>query len=567
MSSPSSQPDSQATTPSSPGPQRREVFSSRYVFMLAAIGSAVGLGNIWRFPYVAYDNGGGAFLIPYIVALFTAGIPLLFLDFALGHRYRGSAPLVFRRFKKRTESLGWIQVGIAFFITIYYAAIIGWAGLYAIKSLTQAWGDDPDTYFFSDFLQFDAEATFSLDIVPQIAIALFLVWILAIVVLAIGVDKGIGKVAMVFMPILVVIFFIVCIRAVFLPGAEIGLDALFTPDWAALTNPTVWVAAYGQIFFSLSVGFGIMLTYSSYLKPRTNLTGTGLVTGFANSSFEVLAGIGVFAALGFMAAQANVAVDAVATSGIGLAFVAFPAIINQMPLGGLFGFLFFASLFIAGFTSLFSLLEVVVSAVKDKFDLKRKTAAISVGVVMAAISLALFSTTSGLASLDIMDKFTNNVGIVAIALIVVITVDWMLRRIDEFSMHLNAVSSFRVNTIWRICVVNVTTLVLGFTLVQELITLSQEPYGGYSETQVAIFGWAVLGIILVVAIVAPMIPWPGHLNVDGPPGSDFGVMPEFNRILHRPRRWKSDAPITAFDATEDSRAVPIVTNTTPEGRA
>lgn len=133
-----SSPSQQAVQPSQGGPQRREVFSSRYVFMLAAIGSAVGLGNIWRFPYIAYDNGGGAFLIPYIIALLTAGIPLLFLDFALGHRYRGSAPLTFRRFKKRTESLGWVQVGIAFFITIYYAVIIAWAGLYAIKSLTQA---------------------------------------------------------------------------------------------------------------------------------------------------------------------------------------------------------------------------------------------------------------------------------------------------------------------------------------------------------------------------------------------------------------------------------------------
>ncbi len=148
-----------------------------------------------------------------------------------------------------------------------------------------------------------------------------------------------------------------------------------------------------------------MLTYSSYLKPRTNLTGTGLVTGFANSSFEVLAGIGVFAALGFIAVQSNVAVDEVTTSGIGLAFVAFPAIITQMPFGAVFGFLFFASLYIAGFTSLFSLLEVVVSAVKDKFNLSRKTAAIGVGVLMAVLSPGLFSTTSGLATLDIMDKF------------------------------------------------------------------------------------------------------------------------------------------------------------------
>ena len=529
--------------------QRREVFSSRWAFLFAAIGSAVGLGNIWRFPYVAYDNGGGAFLIPYLIALLTAGIPLLFLDYALGHRYRGSAPLVFRRIKSWAEPVGWIQVGVAFFITIYYAAIIGWAGLYAVKSFTKAWGSDPDSYFFGEFLQFDETATFSTDFVPQIALALAIVWIAAIVVLAIGVDKGIGKVSTFFIPILVVLFLIVVVQAVLLPGAATGLDALFTPDWGALTNPTVWVAAYGQIFFSLSVGFGIMLTYSSYLRPRSNLTGTGLTTAFANSSFEVLAGIGVFAALGFMAVQQSVAVDEVATSGIGLAFVAFPAIINEMAFGPAFGFLFFASLTIAGFTSLFSLMEVVVSAIKDKFNLPRKSVAIGIGTLMALLSLGLFSTTSGLMALDVMDKFTNNVGIVAIALISVIILDWILRRIDEFGTHLNAVSSFRVGTVWRICVVNVTTLVLGFTLIQELITLVREGYGGYTAGQVALYGWAVIALIVLLAMALSIIPWRGDTPLNGPPGSDFGVDPDIRRTVREPRRYSEqplvDAPPAA----------------------
>lgn len=543
------------TTPQAGQAQRREVFSSRWAFLFAAVGSAVGLGNIWRFPYVAYDNGGGAFLIPYLIALLTAGIPLLFLDYALGHRYRGSAPLVFRRIKSWAEPVGWIQVGVAFFITIYYAAIIGWAGLYAIKSFTKAWGADTNAHFFGEFLQYDETATFSTDFVPQIALALALVWIAAIIVLAIGVDKGIGKVATFFIPILVVLFLIVVVQAVLLPGAATGLDALFTPDWGALTNPTVWVAAYGQIFFSLSVGFGIMLTYSSYLRPRSNLTGTGLTTAFANSSFEVLAGIGVFAALGFMAVQQSVAVDEVATSGIGLAFVAFPAIINEMAFGPVFGFLFFASLTIAGFTSLFSLMEVVVSAIKDKFNLPRKSVAIGIGTLMALLSLGLFSTTSGLLALDVMDKFTNNVGIVAIALISVIVLDWILRRIDEFGTHLNAVSSFRVGTVWRICVVNVTTLVLGFTLIQELITLVREGYGGYTTGQVALYGWAVIALIVLLAMALSIIPWRGDTPLNGPPGSDFGVDPDIRRTVREPRRYTEESLVDAPPAAGSSPTV------------
>lgn len=516
---------------------RREVFSTRIAFLLAAIGSAVGLGNIWRFPYVAYDNGGGAFLVPYLVALLTAGIPLLFLDYTLGHRFRGSAPLVFRRMKSWAEPIGWVQVGISFFITIYYAAIIAWAGLYTVKSFNMAWGDNPQDYFLKDFLQMDPSVTFSFSIVPQIAVALALVWVLAIVVLAMGVDEGIGKVSKIFMPILTVLFIIVVLQALFLPGAAAGLNAFFTPDWGALSNPSVWVAAYGQIFFSLSVGFGIMLTYSSYLKPRTNLTGTGLVTAFANSSFEVLAGIGVFAALGFMAFQQNTEVNEVATSGIGLAFFAFPTIINQMALGPIFGVLFFGSLTIAGFTSLFSLLEVVVSAVKDKLNLPRKSTAIAVGVVMGLLSLALFSTTSALVTLDIMDKYTNQIGIVSVALITIVLLDWVMRRIDEFSLHLNAVSSFKVGTVWRICVVNVTTIVLGYTLLQELISLIREPYEGYSLAQLGWYGWGVLAVIGVSSLLLALIPWQNGTSLIGPPGSDFGVDPDNERTIDRPRKY------------------------------
>ena len=318
------------------------------------------------------------------------------------------------------------------------------------------------------------------------------------------------------------------------------LNAFFTPNWSALSNPSVWVAAYGQIFYSLSVSFGIMMTYASYLKPRTNLTGTGMVTAFANSSFEVLAGIGVFSALGFMAAQSGTTVKDAASSGIGLAFIAFPTIINEMPGGAIFGVLFFGSLTIAGFTSLFSLFEVVVSAVRDKLNLPRKQTAITMGVIMAVLSLALFANTGGIVNLDIMDKFTNNVGIVSIALILIVILDWVLRRIDEFSTHLNMVSSFRVGTMWRICVVNITTLVLGFTLFQELFGLLKEPYGGYTTTQVGIYGWGVLVIILVAAAILTTMKWPEGVPLDGPPGSDFGVDPEVERVPKIPQQYKHD---------------------------
>lgn len=532
-----------STASSTAKPQRREVFSTRAAFIFAAIGSAVGLGNIWRFPYVAYDSGGGAFLIPYLVALLTAGIPLLFLDFAIGHRFRGSAPKSMRRIKSWAEPIGWVQVGIAFFITVYYAVIIAWSFIYAWKSLSKSWGADAETHFMEDFLHADTESVMSLNFVPTISIVLLLVWVLVIGILAAGVDKGIGKVSVIFIPLLTVLFVAVVIYSLTLDGAAKGLDAFFTPDWSALSDSSVWIAAYGQIFFSLSVAFGIMLTYASYLKPRTNLTGSGLVTAFANSSFEVLAGIGVFATLGFMATQSGQAVDEVATSGIGLAFIAFPTVISEMPgvVGSIFGLLFFLSLAIAGVTSLMSLLEVVVSAVRDKLNLGRVQATLVVGIPMAVISMLAFPTTSGLATLDIVDKFTNNIGIVLVALLTIIAVDWILHRSNELAMHLNAVSSFKVGTVWRIFVSNITPVVLAVILFQELVGLVQENYGGYSDAQIDVYGWGVIGVILIGALIMAILPWRGHHRLDGPPGSDFGVTPDFKRTPHLPRKHNPEA--------------------------
>lgn len=528
-------------------PQRREVFSSRAAFLFAAIGSAVGLGNIWRFPYVAYESGGGAFLIPYIVALLTAGIPLLFLDYALGHRFRGSAPKTYRRIKPWAEPVGWVQVGISFFITVYYSVIIAWAAIYAWKSIGKTWGDDPNGHFFGDFLQADTETVTSLDFVGPIAIVLLLVWVAVIAVLALGVDKGIGKVSKMFIPLLIVLFIAVVAFSLTLDGAVDGLDAFFTPNWSALSDSQVWIAAYGQIFFSLSVAFGIMLTYSSYLKPRTNLTGTGLVTAFANSSFEVLAGIGVFATLGFMAAQTGEPIGEVVTGGIGLAFIAFPTVISQMPgvLGSVFGVLFFVSLTVAGFTSLMSLLEVVVSAAQDKLDLPRRTAVLGIGGAMAVIAMILFPTTTGLVTLDIMDRWTNQIGIVGVALAAIIVLDWVLRRTDEFGMHLNAVSSFKVGTWWRVCVANITPIVLGFTLLQEILERMREPYEGYSAAQLGWFGWGVIAVIVVGALMMTVAPWRGEHYLDGPPGSDFGVRPAHKLALRAPQLADRDTAASA----------------------
>lgn len=501
----------------------RATWTGRSMFLFAAIGSAIGLGNIWRFPYIAYDNGGGAFLLPYVVALITAGVPVLVLDYVLGHRFRGSAPLVWRRISARTEAIGWVQTIITYIIAVYYAVILAWSTIYTWFSLKLAWGEDPEAFFVGDFLHADNESINSTTVVWPIAITLAVIWVLIVAVMALGIRKGTGMLSSVFVPTLIVLFLILVGRSLFLPGAGEGLEAFFTPRWSALADPTVWMAAYGQIFYSLAIAFGIMMTQASYLKRRSNLSGLGTVVGLSNSGFEVLAGIGVFATLGFMASTSGVAVDEVATSGIGLAFIAFPTIINQMPGGPLFGVLFFGSLFIAGFTSLVTIVEVVVSSFQDKFRLERRTASIAVGVACAVPSLVLFPVTTGLGSLDIVDKFVNVLGIVLIAVISTITIGWVLKRTPELRSHVNAVSSLQLGRWWDFSLTVITPLILGITFILEVRLLLIEGYGSYASHKVVIFGW-ILGLMLYLgAFGLSRIPWPRGTIVDGPPAGDFGV--------------------------------------------
>ena len=492
---------------------KRGAFSSRTVFILAAIGSAVGLGNIWRFPYVAYENGGGAFLIPYLVALLTAGLPFLLMDYGLGHRFRGSAPLSFARLRRGTEFLGWWQVAICFLIAIYYAAVIAWALRYTFFSVDQAWGEDPETYFFGDFLQ-AGDIEVSTDVVAGVLVPLVIVWLAVLVVMALGVQRGIGITSLFFIPVLVVAFVVLVIQALTLDGASFGLDALFSPDWGALTEPGVWAAAYGQIFFSLSIGFGIMITYASYVDRRTDMTGSGMVVGFSNSGFELLAGIGVFAALGFMAQAQGVAVDAVASDGIGLAFIAFPTLISEAPGGALIGVLFFGSLVIAGLTSLISVIEVVISAVRDKFEMTRVGASLAVGGPAAVLSLLLFSTTSGIYVLDTLDHFINQFGILVVAVVSMLVVAWGARALRMLAAHHNLTGSLQLGRTWFALVSVITPVALTYVLVDAFVADVKDAYEGYPGWLLGTFGWGAAAAVVVVGVLASLLPWRSQTPMD-----------------------------------------------------
>lgn len=485
---------------------KREEWGSKLGFILAAVGSAVGLGNIWRFPYIAYTNGGGAFLVPYFVAIFTAGIPLLILEYGIGHKYKGSTPLAIARGKKSWEWLGWWPTISAFIILIYYSMILSWATNYLGLSFIKGWGSDTNTFFHNNFLQLSNSPLELGGIVWYILLGIAFVWAINWFICYKGIKGGIEKANKVLLPTLVLIMIIIAIRSVNLEGAMQGLNTLFTPDWSMVMEPKVWIAAYGQVFFSLSLAMGIMVTYSSYLPKKTDINNSAFMTAFANCGFEFLSAIAVFAILGYMATAQGISVSEVVSSGVGLAFVVFPQVFTTMgSIGTVLGTLFFLCLIFAGVTSSVSLIQAVAAPFQDKFGWNRNKVVTSISVIGFLISI-LFATGAGLYLLDIIDNFINNYGIVVVGLLEVILIGWIITP-EKIRIHTNRVSYFSIGKWWDVIVKYVTPSILIFMLIQSLLTEIKTPYGGYNLSELLLYGWSVIAFGIITALILSKKPW------------------------------------------------------------
>ncbi len=483
--------------------QTREQWGTRTGFILAAIGSAIGLGNIWRFPYVAYENGGGAFFIPYLFAMLTAGIPFLILEFGVGYKFKTSVPNLFRTLSVRWEWLGWWQVLVSFIITIYYVAVVGWTLSYFVLAFTRGWGADPSNFFFNAYLHL-SDAPFAFNGIRwPILGAIICVWLICWAVLFSGIKKGIESASKVFMPLLFIMVLIITARAVTLEGAQEGLNWMFKPDFTALLNFKVWVAAYGQLFFSLSIGFAIMLTYASYLPTNSDMSNNGFITAFCNCGFSILCGVMVFAVLGNMAFLQGVGVDKVINKGVGLAFVTIPSAINSLPSPVLFGTLFFAALLFAGLSSMISICEVSVSVLIDHFRISRKRAA-SLFCGIGFLCGIVFASHSGLLVLDIVDRFINNFGVLAGGLVEIIFLSWIC-GLDGFKEKINLTSDFKVGTLWTFCLKIITPAILGYMIISNLVGDIKTPYSGYPSLALFVFGWCMVGGIIILSLIISFI--------------------------------------------------------------
>lgn len=384
--------------------EKRSNFSGKIGFVLAAAGSAVGLGNIWRFPYLAAKYGGGIFLLVYIILSVTFGFALLCAEIAIGRKTGKSAIAAFGELDKRFSFVGWIVSIIPMIILPYYSVIGGWVTKYITTFVSGGVTKAADSSYFTDFITNPIEP-----------LGWFLIFMaLTAVIVLFGVEKGVEKVSKVMMPILVVLTIGIAIYGLFMPGAMEGLKYYVIPNFEHFNYMTV-VAAMGQLFYSMSIAMGIMITYGSYMKKDIAVDKSVKQIEIFDTGIAFLAGLMIIPAVFAFPSEAGAAAD-LTKAGPTLMFITLPKVFNAMPAGGFIGAVFFIMVFFAALTSSISLMETVVSIFIDKTKLSRKTICLLVfgGCLLLGIPSSLgfgvldFISVGGQTILDLFDFVSNS---------------------------------------------------------------------------------------------------------------------------------------------------------------
>ena len=405
----------------------RDSFGSRFGALVALAGSAVGLGNLWRFPYLVGENGGAAFIIVYILLSFLICLPIFVSEFVVGRRSQKNAYAAFRDLSGGSawRWVGLITIIIPLIVLSYYSVIGGWSIEYLFKSVTFSFtmGESQSVIstMFGDFVS----STWG----PLWCLTLFL--LVTTVIVMVGIKDGIEKFSKVMMPMLFFIVLAIAVYSLTLPGAGKGVDYLFNPDFSKIDGKSI-AAALGQAFFSLSLGFGTILTYASYVDKKENVMFQSTATAVSDLLFALIAGVAIMPAVFAFGIDPQ--------SGPGLVFETLPFVFSQMPAGGLIAILFFLALLVAALTSSISMLEVAVAFLVEEKKFSRTAACITLFVlcwVVATLCSLSFGPLadikiSGRTIFDFFDYFSSNILMTLGSLLTVIFVGWRLKKTDIY---------------------------------------------------------------------------------------------------------------------------------------
>ncbi|NPA52646.1 MAG: sodium:calcium symporter [Aquificae bacterium] len=497
---------------------KREYWSTRIGLILAVAGNAIGLGNFLRFPVQAAEHGGGAFMIPYMISFIVLGLPLLWVEWTLGRyggqRGHGTAVAVFDYIWKNpiAKYLGILGVVIPLVVVVYYTYVESWTLAFSFFSL---FGSLPDTTItssvkdylrpFEEFLSSFIGVTSESDVFLKPSVWAYLFFVVTIFInlyiLFRGISAGIERVARFALPLIFVLAIVLLVRVITLTSPDgrnflDGFGFLWNPDFSALTQPQVWLAAAGQIFFTLSIGFGAILTYASYLKPKSDVALNALATASVNEFAEVVLGasIAITASVIFFGA---VATKQIAQEGaFSLGFIALPAIFANTPFGEFFGFLWFLLLFFAGVTSSIALSQPAIAFLEDEFNLPRKKAVMYLGMFLFVTAhIPIFFK----GALDELDFWIGTLALAVFALLEAILFMWILDSKRAWE-ELNRYADIRVPSVFYYILKYVSPLFLLVILVSWVV---ESLPSALAKTGISI--WVARGFIIFVIVLGVVL--------------------------------------------------------------
>lgn len=489
--------------------KQRDTWASRSTFILAAIGSAVGLGNAWRFPGLAAKHGGGTFLLVYLVALFAMGIPLLMMEISIARKFRKGAIESMRGINKKAEFIGWAATSNAFVIVTYYSVVFAWVLLMVFCSgqfADMTGNSEAASQVFFNVTQTTGLIS-GISIPIPVLVALIAAWGLIYFCIRDG-ASSVGKVVKytVFLPVLLLL--IMAVKGCMMPGAAEGLRRFFIPDLAAFGDASLWIDAVGQVFYSLSIMMAIMFAYGSYLDESSNLAEDCFIIAFSDAAISVLSGIVMFSTMGGVGM-----LDSMSSSGIATAFIIYPqAIVNLTSIGwvnALFGVIFYMMLVTLAIDSAFSIVEGVSASVADKFKVSPKKVTVVICGIAAVISL-VYATRAGLAWLDIVDNWTNQFNLIVIGIMECIAIGWCF-NLDKVLAQINLNSKkFRMPRIWfRVSIKIISPLCLFILLVWNVYSLFIKNGGHYNADYPIwaeiVAGWVVTGFVFLSGVIAKVV--------------------------------------------------------------
>uniref|UniRef100_A0A8C2CG72 Transporter n=1 Tax=Cyprinus carpio TaxID=7962 RepID=A0A8C2CG72_CYPCA len=563
-------------------------WSNKLDFILSMVGYAVGLGNVWRFPYLAFQNGGGAFLIPYLIMLGLAGIPIFLLEVSLG-QFASQGPVSVWKAIPALQGCGIAMLIISVLIAIYYNIIMCWTLYYLFASLkgTLPWATcysvssfsvSPHcakSSFFHDLtdycqlkklqstiiknrfcvfilfriivynvLHISKGIEYPGDIRWPLAACLFLAWLIVYASLAKGI-KSSGKVVYFTATFPYVVLVILLIRGVTLPGAGSGILYFITPKWEKLNDAKVWKDAATQIFFSLSAAWGGLITLSSYNKFHNNCYRDTLIVTCTNSATSIFAGFVIFSVIGFMAHELKVPIESVADEGPGIAFVVYPEALTRLPLSPFWAIIFFLMLLTLGLDTMFATIETIVTSVSDEFPkyLRKHKPLFTLVCCLSFFVLGFpMITESGMYMLQLVDTFAASYSLVIIAIFELIGISYIY-GLQRFCEDIEMMIGFQPNKFWRICWAFVTPTILTFILALSLYQWKVMTYEDYTyPTWSMVLGWlmVICSVIWIpIMFVIKMHIAPGslieRLKLVCSPQPDWGPF----LMKHRGERYKN----------------------------